>query len=84
MSKNILFITSQFPPYTISRGGVIRVFSFIQSLKKTNKVVFIDEDVSGGATAYMMQKVLEEEKGYFYLDSENNLTILMTRQAEHF
>ena len=44
--------------------------SIIESLKKTNKVVFIDEDVSGGATAYMMQKVLEEEKGYFYLDSE--------------
>ena len=44
--------------------------SIVESLKKTNKVVFIDEDVSGGATAYMMQKVLEEEKGYFYLDSE--------------
>ena len=44
--------------------------SIAESLKKTNKVVFIDEDVSAGATAYMMQKVLEEQKGYFYLDSE--------------
>ena len=44
--------------------------SIVESLKKTNKVVFIDEDVSSGATAYMMQKVLEEQKGYFYLDSE--------------
>ena len=44
--------------------------SIVESLKKTNKVVFIDEDVSAGATAYMMQKVLEEQKGYFYLDSE--------------
>ncbi|MAZ54729.1 MAG: transketolase [Flavobacteriales bacterium] len=44
--------------------------SIVDSLKKTNKVVFIDEDVSSGATAYMMQKVLEEQKGYFYLDSE--------------
>jgi pyruvate/2-oxoglutarate/acetoin dehydrogenase E1 component len=40
------------------------------SLKKTNKILFFDEDVPGGATAYMMQKVLEEQKGYFYLDSE--------------
>jgi len=44
--------------------------SIVDSLKKTNKVIFIDEDVSSGATAYMMQKVLEEQKGYFYLDSE--------------
>ena len=44
--------------------------SIVESLKKTNKVVFIDEDVSAGATAYMMQKVFEEQKGYFYLDSE--------------
>ena len=44
--------------------------SIVESLKKTNKVLFIDEDVSSGATAYMMQKVLEEQKGYFYLDSE--------------
>ena len=41
----------------------------VESLKKTNKIVFIDEDVSSGATAYMMQKVLEEQKGYFFLDS---------------
>lgn len=40
------------------------------SLKKTNKIVFFDEDVPGGATAYMMQKVLEEQKGYYFLDSE--------------
>ncbi|HPR00404.1 MAG TPA: thiamine pyrophosphate-dependent enzyme [Saprospiraceae bacterium] len=41
----------------------------VNSLKKTNRVVFMDEDVPGGATAYMMQKVLEEQKGYNYLDS---------------
>ena len=44
--------------------------AIVESLKKTNKVVFIDEDVSGGATAFMMQKVLEEQKGYFHLDCE--------------
>ncbi len=41
-----------------------------KSLQKTNKVIFFDEDVPGGATAYMMQKVLEEQKGYYYLDAE--------------
>jgi pyruvate/2-oxoglutarate/acetoin dehydrogenase E1 component/TPP-dependent pyruvate/acetoin dehydrogenase alpha subunit len=40
------------------------------SLKKTNKILFFDEDVPGGATAYMMQKVLEVQKGYYYLDAE--------------
>ena len=44
--------------------------SIVESLKKTNKVLFIDEDVSAGATAFMMQKVIEEQKGYFHLDSE--------------
>ncbi|MCX6273220.1 MAG: thiamine pyrophosphate-dependent enzyme [Bacteroidetes bacterium] len=44
--------------------------SIVESLKKTNKIVFFDEDVPGGATAYMMQKVLEEQKGYFQLDAE--------------
>jgi len=39
------------------------------SLEKTNKIVFFDEDVPGGATSYMMQKVLEEQKGYFLLDA---------------
>jgi pyruvate/2-oxoglutarate/acetoin dehydrogenase E1 component/TPP-dependent pyruvate/acetoin dehydrogenase alpha subunit len=42
----------------------------LESVKKTGRVVFFDEDVPGGATAFMMQKVLEEQKAYFYLDSE--------------
>ncbi|RLD35577.1 MAG: transketolase [Bacteroidetes bacterium] len=41
----------------------------VESIKKTNRVIFFDEDVPGGATAYMMQKVLEEQDAYFYLDS---------------
>jgi pyruvate/2-oxoglutarate/acetoin dehydrogenase E1 component len=40
-----------------------------QSLHKTSKVLFFDEDVPGGATAYMMQKVLEEQSGFFHLDA---------------
>lgn len=42
----------------------------LESLKKTNKIAFFDEDVPGGATAFMMQKVLEEQGGYAYLDAE--------------
>lgn len=41
----------------------------VQSLKKTNRILFLDEDVPGGATAYMMQEVLEKQGGYRYLDS---------------
>ena len=39
------------------------------SLEKTNRIVFIDEDMPGGATAFMMQQVLEEQGGYYHLDS---------------
>ncbi len=41
----------------------------LESVKKTNKVLFIDEDVPGGATAFMMQKVLEEQKAFDFLDA---------------
>ena len=41
-----------------------------KSLQKTNRVLFLDEDVPGGITAYMMQEVLEKQGGYYWLDSE--------------
>ncbi len=41
----------------------------VESLKKTNRVAFVDEDVPGGTTAYMMQEVIEKQGGYFHLDS---------------
>ena len=41
----------------------------LESLKKTNRIVFLDEDVPGGATSFMMQQVLEKQGGYKYLDS---------------
>ena len=41
----------------------------VESLKKTNRILFLDEDVPGGATAYMMREVLEVQGGYQYLDS---------------
>jgi pyruvate/2-oxoglutarate/acetoin dehydrogenase E1 component len=39
-------------------------------LKKTNRVLFLDEDVPGGTTAYMLQEVIEKQGGYYWLDSE--------------
>ncbi|HXC07169.1 MAG TPA: thiamine pyrophosphate-dependent enzyme [Bacteroidia bacterium] len=41
----------------------------VESLKKTNRLVLLDEDVPGGASAFMMQKVLEDQEGYAFLDS---------------
>jgi pyruvate/2-oxoglutarate/acetoin dehydrogenase E1 component len=41
----------------------------LESLKRTNRILFVDEDVPGGATAYMMQEVIEKQGGYFHLDS---------------
>ena len=46
------------------RPGVIQ-----ESLKKTNRILFADEDVPGGTTAYMFQQVLEGQGGYYWLDS---------------
>lgn len=48
--------------------------SIVESLKKTNKIIFLDEDIPGGATSFMMQQVLEIQGGYKYLD-ETPLTV---------
>lgn len=50
-------------PFDIHHG-------IVESLKKTNRIVFIDEDVPGGATAFMMQQVLEVQEGFRYLDAK--------------
>ena len=42
----------------------------LESLKKTNRILFLDEDVPGGASAYMMQEVIERQGGYRWLDSQ--------------
>lgn len=41
----------------------------LESVKKTNRVIFADEDFPGGASAYMMQQVVDEQNAYQYLDS---------------
>jgi pyruvate/2-oxoglutarate/acetoin dehydrogenase E1 component len=42
----------------------------VESLKKTNRVLFLDEDVPGGTSAYMLREVIERQGGYYHLDSE--------------
>jgi pyruvate/2-oxoglutarate/acetoin dehydrogenase E1 component len=41
----------------------------VESIRKTNRVLFLDEDCPGGATAYMMQEVLERQGGFQWLDA---------------
>ena len=41
----------------------------VESLKKTGHILFVDEDVPGGTTAYMLQEVIEKQGGYYWLDS---------------
>ncbi len=41
----------------------------LESVKKTNRVLFLDEDLPGGTTAYMMQEVIEKQGGWQFLDS---------------
>lgn len=47
-----------------------RTNTILESVKKTNRVVFFDEDVPGGATAFMMQRVVEERGGFYHLEDE--------------
>lgn len=42
----------------------------VKSLAKTNRLLIIDEDVPGGASAYILQKIIEDQNGYAFLDSK--------------
>lgn len=42
----------------------------VDSIKKTNRLLIVDEDVPGGASAFILHKILQEQKGYYHLDSE--------------
>ena len=42
----------------------------VESIKKTNRLIVMDEDVQGGASGYMLQQIVEEQEAYFHLDSE--------------
>ena len=42
----------------------------ISSLKKTNKLIIVDEDYNGGASAFILKKIIEDQNGYEFLDSK--------------
>jgi pyruvate/2-oxoglutarate/acetoin dehydrogenase E1 component len=42
----------------------------IKSIQKTNRLIIVDEDVNGGASAYILSKILEEQNAYQFLDSK--------------
>lgn len=44
--------------------------TIVESLKRTNRLLVVDEDVPGGASAFILQQIIEEQKGFFHLDSE--------------
>jgi 2-oxoisovalerate dehydrogenase E1 component len=44
--------------------------SIVKSVEKTNKLLVVDEDVPGGASAYILQKIIEEQKAFQFLDAE--------------
>ncbi len=49
----------------------------VKSIQKTNRLIVIDEDVPGGGSSYILQKIVEEQDAYYYLDSKP-LTITAT------
>ena len=42
----------------------------VESVKKTNRILVVDEDVPGGASAYILQNIIEDQKAFFHLDSD--------------
>ena len=50
----------------------------VNSVAKTNRLLIVDEDVPGGASAYILQKIVDEQNGYQYLDSKPQ--VLSARQ----
>lgn len=54
-----------------------------KSIEKTAKVLFFDEDVPGGATAYMMQKVLDEQNAFRFLDAEPRTLTAQAHRAAY-
>ena len=56
--------------------------TIVESLQKTNRLLVLDEDVPGGSSSFMLQQILEKQKGYRWLDSEpRTLTAKENRPA---
>lgn len=54
-----------------------------KSLKKTNKLLIIDEDVPGGASAFILRDILERQNGYFYLDAKPETLTAQTHRTPY-
>ncbi len=54
-----------------------------KSLSKTNKLLIVDEDVPGGASAYILQQVLEQQKGYYHLDAQPKTLTAKSHRAPY-
>jgi pyruvate/2-oxoglutarate/acetoin dehydrogenase E1 component len=52
------------------------------SLRKTNKLLVVDEDFPGGGSAYILQKIIEAQNGYYSLDSQPK-TLCAPNTARH-
>ena len=75
MKKNILLITGQFIPYTKSIGGVIRIYSFLQSLKKKHNIYLLAN--SGNYNGYLgLSKNNLDFINITYLKKKNKLVKL--------
>jgi pyruvate/2-oxoglutarate/acetoin dehydrogenase E1 component len=57
--------------------------SIVESVKKTNKLLVLDEDVPGGASAYILQKILEEQHAFQYLDSTPRTVTAQAHRAAY-
>lgn len=55
----------------------------LASLKKTNKIIFFDEDVPGGATSFMLQRVIEVQQGFNYLDMDPRTLTAKSHRAAY-
>ena len=55
----------------------------LESLKKTSRIVFVDEDVPGGAAAYMFNKVIEEQKAFQWLDASPRTITAQAHRASY-
>ena len=55
----------------------------VESLKKTNRLLVLDEDVPGGANAFILQKIVDDQDGFLYLDSKPQILSSMPHRPAY-
>jgi hypothetical protein len=76
MKKNILFITGQFFPYTKSAGGVLRIYSFLQTLKNKHNLYLLTNSGSYYGYLGVPKKTIKEIKIIYLRNKKNNLVTI--------